>query len=55
MIAITKTIAEEIEEKYKRKVNVIPNGVVLSTFLCKISISPFFKEWQVITHFSYRV
>jgi len=27
MIAITKTIAEEIEEKYKRKVNVIPNGV----------------------------
>ena len=30
-------------------------NTVLSTFLCKIIISRFFKEWQVITHFSYRV
>ena len=28
---------------------------ILSTFLCKFFIIPFFKEWQVVTHFSYRV
>jgi TolB-like protein len=28
---------------------------VLSSFLCKIFISQFLKEWQVLTHFSYRV
>jgi len=29
--------------------------VVLSSFLCKIFISQFLKEWQILTHFSDRV
>jgi len=28
---------------------------VLSTFLCKFLIGQFFEEWQVVTHFPYRV
>ena len=28
---------------------------VLSSFLCKIFLSQFLKEWQVLTHFPYRV
>ncbi len=28
---------------------------VLSSFLCKIFISRFLKEWQTLTHFSDRV
>jgi len=29
--------------------------MVLSTFMCKFIVGQFFEEWQVITHFSYRV
>jgi len=29
--------------------------LVLSNFLCKIFLSQFFEERQVLTHFSYRV
>ena len=27
----------------------------LSTFMCKFLIGQFFKEWQVVMHFPYRV
>ena len=30
VIAITKIIADEIEKKYKRKITIIPNGVIIS-------------------------
>ena len=32
-----------------------PFKTVLSTFMCKFFIGQFFKEWQVVMHFSYRV
>ena len=33
----------------------LKNEKVLSTFLCKFLIGQFFEEWQVVTHFPYRV
>ena len=30
-------------------------SLVLSSFLCEICFNQFFEEWQVLTHFPYRV
>ena len=46
---------EKIVEAYVRYVKGWATIPVLSTFLCKFFMSQFFEEWQIVTHFSYRV
>jgi len=46
---------EQLARWYSELVPSIVQMGILSSFLCKYFIIPFFKEWQIITHFSYRV
>ncbi len=55
------SMSSYITDSYINKINNSDDPVdsylkeVLSTFLCKIFMSQFFEERQVLTHFSYGV
>ena len=46
-----------VESDEINEVGYLPPKVteVLSSFLCKIFLIQFLKEWQIVTHFPYRV
>jgi len=47
--------ATMLKQAYETSLNVQWIMGVMSSFLCKIFLSQFLKEWQIVTHFCYRV